>query len=408
MRVRRATTWKIALAAALAALLAACGSSGTSNAGSAAVTSSGPALTKSVITFGNIGTYTGSFGPQYEQSLQGLRAWAAWTNNHGGLNGHPVAIDSIDDTGDPTKALSAAKTLVEADHVVAFVDMMTPGTDSAYASYVSGLNIPVIGGIPLDTNWTANPDFFPTASTTVGFDTAQFNAVREVKGTKLGVFLCQFAACESNIPLFQQIAGQLGIAYAGVQQVNAASPNFTASCLQFRNQGVDTVIPELDGPTSVRVIDDCYQQSYKPKVIVPASTLDAQSIANPSFSGALGVTESPLWFGSDAQNQDWYKEFTALNPNEAINGFSTLGWQAGVVMAAALADAPDNVTSQDVLTGLYSLPANDTFGGWTPALTYAKGKPAVAGACLWVAQVENRQLTAPQGTGPVCVNTPGA
>ena len=52
-------------------------------------------------------------------------------------------------------------------------------------------------------------------------------------------------------------------------------------------------------------------------------------------------------------------------PNDALTGYATLGWQAGVVIAAALKHAPATVTSQTVLQGLYAQPAATTFGGWT-------------------------------------------
>jgi branched-chain amino acid transport system substrate-binding protein len=127
-----ATRWTAALAAA--ALIAGCGSSASSSgsgsgSGSTAA-SGGTTLHKSTIVLGNIGTYSGPFGAQYADSLKGLQAWAQWTTAHGGLNGHPVKIVSIDDLGSTTNALAGAKRLVEADHAVAILDAMTPNTDS--------------------------------------------------------------------------------------------------------------------------------------------------------------------------------------------------------------------------------------------------------------------------------------
>jgi branched-chain amino acid transport system substrate-binding protein len=400
-----ATKWTAALAAA-AALIAGCGSnassSGSGSGSGSTAASGGTTLHKSTIVLGNIGTYSGPFGAQYADSLKGLQAWAQWTTEHGGLNGHPVKIVSIDDLGSTTNALAGAKRLVEADHAVAILDAMTPNTDSAYAPYVQSQHIPVVGGIPLDANWITNPYFFPTGANSVGFLTGQFNLVKKAGGKKLGIFLCQFAACDAGIPLFQQITRQLGIAYAGAQSISSAASTYAAQCLKFRTDGVDTVIPELDGPTTVHVIESCAQQGYHPKVVVPSSDLDAAAMSNSAFAGAFGVTESPLWFGPAAQSQIWYKAYKQLYPNDTPTGFATLGWQAGVVVAAALARAPGTVTPADVLAGLWSLPPKDTFGGWTPALTYAKLKPATTAPCIWVTEVRNGTQIAPDGTGEIC------
>jgi branched-chain amino acid transport system substrate-binding protein len=375
---------------------------GSSKGTAASSSSAGPKLTKSEIVLGNIGTYSGAFGAQYVESLKGLQAWAKWTNTHGGLNGHPVKIVSKNDSGNPASALSAAKTLVEGDHAVAIVDAMMPGTDSAIASYVQSKQVPVIGGIPLDANWLTNPYFFATGATPVGFLTAQFSGVKVLGGKELGVMVCQFSACTQGIPLYSQITQKLGIGYAGAQTIDSAAPNYTAQCLTFRKQNVDVLIPELDGPTTTRVVRSCTQQGYEPKLVVASADLDAEALANPAFNDALGVTESPLWFGSDAQSQNWYKAYKQMFPNNTPIGYTTLGWQAGVVAGAALAQAPDTVTSQNVLSGLWAVPANSDFGGWTPPITYPKLKPAVVGPCVWIVQVKNKELTAPKGTKAVC------
>ena len=67
-------------------------------------------------------------------------------------------------------------------------------------------------------------------------------------------------------------------------------------------------------------------------------------------------------------------------PNDTLTGYATLGWQAGVVIATALKNAPATVTSQTVLQGLYAQPAGTTFGGWTPPLAFAPARAPADGA----------------------------
>jgi branched-chain amino acid transport system substrate-binding protein len=352
---------------------------------------------------GNIGTYSGAFGDEYADSYKGFQAWVDATNAAGGVNGHPIQVVSVNDQGDATKSLAGVKDLVENKHAVAIVDAMSPNGSAAFASYLAQQKIPVIGGLPTDTTFMTQPLFFPTAATSVGFLTGQFNGVSELNGSKLGLFLCTFAACQSGIPLFTQIAQGLKIAYAGQQTINASAPSFTAQCLTFKNQGVDSIIPELDGPTTKRVVDDCVRQGFKPHVIVPASTISADVLADPAFDGALGVTESQLWFGDDAEGQAWYKAYKAKFPNDTPGGFASLGWQAGLVLGAALKNAPAAVTPANVLKGLYAIPAGTNFDGVTPPLTYTAGKPAVVGNCVWYVQIKDKAFTAPKGSDAVCL-----
>ena len=404
--MKRVSRARLALFAVIPILatVAACGSS-SSHGSAASGTGTSSSGAKSTIVIGNVGTYSGAaFGAQYVQGAHSLQAWATFTNAHGGLNGHPVKVISKDDAGSPSTSLQEVKSLIEDDRVVALLDMETPGTDSAWAAYVKAKGVPVIGGIGLDPNWDTNPDLFSTNVGSAGFLTGQFTAAKAY-GSKLGVFTCaELAACKTGIPYFSAISKAIGLGYAGTQLVASTSVGYTAQCLALKGAGADVVIPELDGPTSRRVIDSCAQQGFTPKVVVAASDYDAPTLKDSHFEGSVGVTVSPLWFGTSALTADWAAAYKAQFPGDlaTLGGYSTLGWQAGVVLGTALKDAPATVTSQTVLAGLYAQPAKSTYGGWTPPLTYLKGRPAVLSSCLWYAGIKNGALVAPKGDQAVC------
>jgi hypothetical protein len=139
---------------------------------------------------------------------------------------------------------------------------------------------------------------------------------------------------------------------------------------------------------------------------MPAATMSSDVVADAAFNGTLGVSASPLWFGDADFTRDWKQTYAKMFPDEvnSLNGFSTLGWQAGVVFAKALENAPDAVTPDTVLQGLYAQPAGSTYGGWTPPLTYLPGEPAQTKSCMWYAQLENGKFTAPKGYQAVCAS----
>jgi hypothetical protein len=51
---------------------------------------------------------------------------------------------------------------------------------------------------------------------------------------------------------------------------------------------------------------------------------------------------------------------------------------------------------------MWALPANSTFGGWTPPLTFDKDKGAQTSSCVWYTQIKGGQNTAPQGYQAIC------
>jgi branched-chain amino acid transport system substrate-binding protein len=94
-------------------------------------------------------------------------------------------------------------------------------------------------------------------------------------------------------------------------------------------------------------------------------------------------------------------------PKTPLNSSGTAGWYAGQVFdkaATAGIKAGATPTSAQVYAGLYSLGAKFDLGGILPAITYAKGKPAVQQECGWYMEVKAGKETAPEGTSKVCTN----
>jgi branched-chain amino acid transport system substrate-binding protein len=399
--VRRFNTKKAAVPAALlAGLLAAACSSGT--AASAQGSASGGSL--STIVIGNIGAYSGTeYAAANEQTVHSLQAWAAWTNGHGGLNGHPVKIVSFDDQNNPATSLRDVEQMVQQDHVTAIAAPVASGTDDAWAAYVKAEKVPVIGGAAIDANWLTNPYMLAVGGNLTVYLESQLGAAKTV-GTKVGEFACaELASCRAGVPTFASLAKIAGLGWAGAQFISESATDYIAPCTAMRNSGANVVIPELAADSIVRVIAACNQQNYKPSVILPASNIDSAILDSPAFSGAVGVSSSPLWFGQpDATTKDWDQTYTKMFPKDVPTGYATLGWQAGAVIATALEHAPATVTPQTLMQGLYAQPANSTFGGWTAPVTFAAGKASQMKSCMWYVQIKDGQLTAPKGTAAVC------
>src|SRR5581483_5403175 len=57
----------------------------------------GPGVTATTITLGQITTISGPVPGLFQGANDGLDAWAAWINANGGLDGRTVKIDHVDD-----------------------------------------------------------------------------------------------------------------------------------------------------------------------------------------------------------------------------------------------------------------------------------------------------------------------
>ncbi len=213
------------------------------------------------------------------------KAWAASVNANGGINGHKIEIIFKDDASNPATSVSEVHTLIQTDHVVAIAD--ETNNDQAWAAYVQQNNVPVIGVTTSTEPFFLNNSFYPEGQTEDSLFYGITDAVKQAGGTKFALFYCAEAVqCQEGIaPLVAQ-AKTVGEDVVATLQVSASAPNYTAQCLAAKQAGA-TVIFTADAQTvDEKIIQDCYSQGYKPKVVIDGEVL------LPSFTTTPGINQA--------------------------------------------------------------------------------------------------------------------
>ena len=114
-------------------------------------------MTPTSITVGSISTQTGTLASNFSTLIQGEKAYFAYINAQGGVNGRKIDYKyQLDDGGNPTTFNQLANTLINQDHVFAVT-----GVGTAFFSP----NLFVESGIPtygynVTGNWTPQPNLF--------------------------------------------------------------------------------------------------------------------------------------------------------------------------------------------------------------------------------------------------------
>jgi branched-chain amino acid transport system substrate-binding protein len=404
-----------ALVAVAAVALAACGSSGTSAKAGATTSASSPttaaaggsstAATKSPIIIGNIGNYSGFAADISKATYYGLQAWADDTNAKGGLLGHPIQVVVNDDASTPAKSVIEVKDMVENKHVVAIVGNHESGVDGAWASYVQGKNVPVVGGVATGLPYYTNPDFFPVTDTGLTGSIAYVGIAKLLGKTSSTVAYCaEVPACAQAGDLMKKYAAQIGIGYVPGQPVAATATSYTAQCAKFKQGGAQSVFLASDLTTAGRIIASCRANGYSPLFVDNPQNWKDSELTNPVWEGLGFGSDAPLWFGDGPGTADFLAAMKKYEPTAILNTSTTSGWYAGQVFGEAIkaANPSGDITSQTVLDGLYALGPNYNLNGTIPDVTYTKGKPATQALCAWYAVVKSGKLTTPFGTKPVC------
>jgi branched-chain amino acid transport system substrate-binding protein len=363
----------------------------------------------STINLGNVGTYSGVIGAVFSGAQQTLQVWQAYTNAHGGLNGHPVHLFIEDDGADPSTSATEVQQEVTQDHVIAFVGNLVPLTVNASVSYLQQQHIPVIGGDASSVEWWQSPVLFPEGGSDVGPYQAVFTIKQAVaKGdSKMGLLYCvEDTTCTNG---YNELIQQGAAKNAGVDPVYTSSfsitqPDFTAQCINAKQAGANFIYFEGDSDSLIRMANDCAAQSYDPLYVADSIAVTAQLTTNPHLNGLIaGQTNFP-WIDSFTPAQAQYQQaMKTYAPTVKGSATSAAEWTAGMLAVAASSALTATPTSAEFFQGLWNI-KNNNLGGLAPPLTFNANAPATPSNCFFLMVLQNGQFVDVQNGGTQCVS----
>jgi branched-chain amino acid transport system substrate-binding protein len=333
-----------------------------------------------------------------------------WTNAHGGVNGHPVKDIVLDDASVPAKGIADAKELIS-DHVAAIVGSAS-NTIASWYQLITKAGIPVIGGeVNGGPLYQTVPGLYPTGTTSAA---PALDIAKKAGKTKLAVLYCsEVPVCASAETAIKNTLAADASEFPGVQVVYTAAisgsaPNYTSQCLAAEQAGADSIVLEEGAAVTVRVIDNCATQGYKPTLIGIGAEADNTWLKDPNFNGVQVYQPDFPWFASSTAAQQEFQsalkqyapqELTAVtfNPNDAQV------WASLEVFAAAVEKTkPATVDSATVLAAINSLPKNFSISSITPPLTFAKDAPNPNVNCYFLVAISGGKWTIPGSSAAIC------
>jgi branched-chain amino acid transport system substrate-binding protein len=337
------------------------------------------------------------------------KAWADSVNAAGGINGHKISIIEKDDQSNPTTSVTAVHTFIETDHVVAILD--DSNNDAAWSSYVQQQKVPVVGMDTSTEGFYTNSDFYAEGQTEDSLFSGIIQAVKQAggKGTKFALFYCAEAVqCQQGIAPLQAAAKGAGESVVTTQEVSASAPNYTAQCLAAQQAGATVIFTADAQQVDEKIIQDCYAQGYKPKVVIDGEIL------LPSFLTTSGINQDTYF---TVPNFPYFAKLPAITAmNKALDKyapgvrkdvnygeFPAEAWIAGKLFQAGAVDlgvGGKTPTSAQLIKGLDSLHGT-TLGGLAPPLTFTAGKPNPVDCWYW-ALLKNGKYSTPLGLKPAC------
>lgn len=377
----------LAAVALMSVTLAACGGDDKGDSSAASADSSGPALTGDPIKIGYAASLS---GPQAQNGTDGkgvADAWVKYTNNHGGVLGHPVQIDTTDTKNSLPGATSAIKQF-QGDSSYSAIMLTDLVADTQLADTVKGTDIAVLsGGGSGDALWETTPGAFQDVSGGT-YVMKPYAKVAEVAGAKdYAVAACEeVASCAQGGKLSTDFAKTLGLEDGGVASVSSTASDYTAECLSFQSKGVDAVGMVIGYPVAARLMTNCLQQGYTGIFTAANSGFDQKTFDKVSGAKIGGTTQGFPWYADDPAVQTYVDAMKEYSPDASYqSGNSTAIWSTLELLKKALEDAkPTTIDRSTVMDALYQV-KDETLGGLLPQpITFTKDQPSPAVTCSWL------------------------
>ncbi len=333
-------------------------------------------LTPSTVTVGNVSTLTAGL---FEGAAVGTKAYAAYVNARGGIDGRKMLVDSYDDTyaGAPNRQFTQEAIRQGLRHGRELlapgqlrrdgargnpqVPNITVSLDTATADLPNSFSpSPAANGWPLGP-LTYFKDKFPDAVAHAGALVAdQPSAITKWNGER--------AAME-----------HLGYHIVYDQQFDITTTDFNQYVIAMRNAGVKILfIEQMPQNYAAAVVKALNLQNFHPEVVLGASTYSEELVPNAggaaAIDGAFLEQGYALYLGEDADSIPAVNTFLTwvqnVSPGFKPDLFTLFGWLSGELFAQALQSAgpdPSRGSVLKALRGITSFTGGNLTGPVNPA-----------------------------------------
>ena len=324
-------------------------------------TVSGPGVTATTITIGQITTITGPVPGLFQGANDGLDSWAAWVNANGGLAGRQVKIDHVDDGFNCTTYTHAMQQF--ATTAFAVVGNFTLEDTCGKQVLAANPNLVDIQAAELDPTLYGVPNVYSPAPTPPGAITTGLEYLKNKYPsavTHAAQLVGQAAAANGKEEMLT--AQSVGYKFLYVRDVPDLTTNFTSDILRMKADGVQFVDMQALAVTSdANFLQQAAQQNFHPTVLYSAAAYDAQLfklLGNPSLANSVVWAGLPysMFLGQDRATVPAVNTYLTwlekTKPGDTSNLFAVEAWSAGRLFAEAMQKAGASVTPSSVLQAL--------------------------------------------------------
>lgn len=364
-----------------------------------------PGLTPTTVTVGNVSTE--SLG-LFTGSIVGAKAYAAFVNSLGGINGRKLVVDAQDDQFTGAKNKQLIQSAVQND----FALVGSFSLEDSFGESVIAQNpdVPDVS-TTLDPGLSRLPNSYSANPTGSGWPTGPidyFARKYPVAVKHTAVLASTYASALATWKKEKPVLSRAGYHVSYFSTVPITQTDFSQNVVAMRSAGVRLIlIDQLPQNYAGALLKALSQQDFHPKLIIGTAAYSEElvpSAGGPSAADGSNV-EMPnaLFLGEDAAaipaDATFLKWVQQVSPGFKADYYTLAGWANAQLFTQALHAAGKNPTQGSVQQQLRKITSFSASGLLAPT-NPAAGRPST---CYLIAKIADGKFVRtddPPVTGP--------
>jgi branched-chain amino acid transport system substrate-binding protein len=367
------------IAAATALLVGACGST-TSSPRPATSTSTSKQSANSqgisgkTITVGTLTDITGPIGGAFSGVIYGARAYAAYVNSQGGVDGYLLSDKSFDSQTTCAGAETAIK--AAASSAFALVGGISEGDQCEVPTLKDNPNLPFIQ-LGLSNQIQALPNYYSIGAGPPGAAVGPYKYLAQRYPAAVQDAAVLYGSTPGTVTMQGYVNAAMKSAGFDLKFLEAIDPtqtDFTADIVRMRNLGIRYVYLNLYVEQNAEFLNQANQQGWHPEVIQPESVIyeaDWFKLTNPGANqNVLTILSQAMYLGQDSKSvpevQTYLTWLKKVDPSYPPDALSAYGWGNMALFTAALRTLGAHPTQAGLLKALSHMGNFDDNGMFAP------------------------------------------
>jgi len=419
-RTRIRGRWLLVPISAVALLASACSSSpkatpptttaantSTTAGGSSTSGAASPGVTSTQVTVGQVDDLTKPIPGLFKGAEDGTKAYFAYVNSQGGVNGRKIKLDAQDSGYDNGVVANATQAQIKSDFALVGGFSLV---DAAEEPLIRSTGMPDVA-YPLDQGLSNLPtSYSPAPNPNNDYPLTIFRVLKKKFPTQIkhvGILWANATpSTAASEVAFERAAKSEGFGIVYSTGFTPSQTTFLANVLTMKAKGVQMFFTlQMPDAYAATVAKEMQQQNFNPvNVEGDAYSNNLITEGGPAVDNMYLDTGYLLYLDADA-NQPAVKLFTKwmreADPNPQFTLQAVYGWAAAQLFVQGLRNAGSTPTRASLMAALNKITSFDAGGLLSPS------NPAqnIPGGCIVLSQVQNghvkRVLPSP-ATGFIC------